>query len=141
MMRPCLTCGEPSDAPRCAEHTTDTRIRKDKGQAAYDPVWRRLSIKARKMQPWCLDCRSADNLTADHIIPKTVAPELVHSIENLAVRCRSCNSRRGATAFTTTDAQEVLDRLTAAYNRRPTKRGRERINAAQRATAGGGMPL
>lgn len=132
-LRPCIQCGEPTDGPRCPEHTTDTRIRKEKGQAAYDPVWRKLSLKARKMQPWCQDCNGTDDLTCDHIIPKTVAPELVHTIENLAVRCRSCNSRRGATTFTAAEAHAVLKRLTASQKRRPTKTGRLRVNAAQRA--------
>jgi hypothetical protein len=102
-------------------------------------VWRALSVKARKQQPWCLDCRTHDDLTADHIVPKSIAPELVHAIENIAVRCRSHNSQRGNTAYTIDEAQQVLDALTAAYRRRPTKSGRERVNAAQRAiqTRGG----
>lgn len=133
-LRPCLTCGTPSDGPRCTNcRPTDTRIRKDKGQAAYDPVWRKLSIKARTMQPWCQDCGATADLTADHVLPKSEFPELVHAIENIAIRCRSCNSRRGATAFTTTEAHEVLTRLQATYKRRPTKSGRLRVQAAQRA--------
>jgi len=58
---------------------------------------------------------------------------LVHAIENIAVRCRPCNSQRGNTAYTITEAIDVLARLQAAYRRRPTKTGCEHINAAQRA--------
>ena len=56
-----------------------------------------------------------------------------HAIENIAVRCRPCNSQRGNTAYTITEAIDVLARLQAAYRRRPTKTGCEHINAAQRA--------
>lgn len=140
-LRPCLVCGEPSAGPRCAEHTvTDTRVRKAKGQAAHDPVWRKLSTKARKQQPWCQDCGAREDLTADHVIPKSLAPELVHAIENLIVRCRSCNSRRGATGFTGAEAAEVIARLQSTYRRRPTRAGRERIAAAENALTRGDAP-
>lgn len=134
MLKPCIKCGTPAPGTYCPGcRPADARIRKAKGQAAHDPVWRKLSQRARRMQPWCTDCGATEDLTADHILPKVDYPELVHSIENLAVRCRSCNSRRGATAFTATEAQDVLERLQATHRRRPTKSGRERVNVAQRA--------
>ncbi|WP_304117261.1 HNH endonuclease [Mycolicibacterium bacteremicum] len=133
-LRPCIDCGEPSAGTRCDEHQpTDTRLRRALGQAAYDPVWRALSQRARKAQPWCDDCGTDRDLTTDHVIPKTIAPELVHAPENLAVRCRPCNASRGATGWTIAEAHAVLARLTATYRRRPTRLLRERINAAQRA--------
>lgn len=133
-LRPCLVCGELSTGPRCPEHTlTDRRVRKDPGQAAHDPVWRKLSTKVRKQQPWCADCGAREDLTADHVIPKSVAPQLVHAVENVAVRCRPCNSRRGATGFTNADATTVVTALHAAYRRHPTRAGRERIAAAENA--------
>jgi 5-methylcytosine-specific restriction endonuclease McrA len=145
-MRCCIRCGEPSPGSYCPGcRPADTRTRKTKGQAAYDPVWRKLSQRARRLQPWCVDCGTTEDLTADHILPKVDYPELVHAIENLAVRCRSCNSRRGATAFTAHEAQAVLTRLQDTYKRRPTANGRERVNVAQRAvqTRGDapGLPL
>lgn len=133
-LRPCLDCGQPSAGTRCPEHQpTDTRIRRAQGQAAYDPVWRALSQRARRAQPWCDDCGITHDLTTDHIIPKVIAPQLIHAPENLAVRCRPCNASRGATRWTLAEALAVLDRLTATYRRRPTPTGRQRINAAQRA--------
>jgi len=133
--RPCTGCGDIiATGSRCRDcRPADTRVRKDKGQAAYDPTWRKLSVKARRMSPFCQDCGAVEDLTADHVLPKSDYPELVHALDNLAVRCRSCNSRRGATGFTDREAGEVLTRLHASYRRRPTRAGRERIAAAERA--------
>lgn len=141
-LTPCLDCGEPCTGPRCDEHRLiDTRVRRGPGQAAYDPVWRALSKRARRAQPWCDDCGTARDLTTDHVIPKTVAPELVHAPENLAVRCRPCNASRGATGWTAAEAQQVLARLQATARRRPSRLIRERIAAAQHAeqTRGAGV--
>ncbi len=134
-LRPCLVCGQPAANTRCDEHRVkDTRrARRRPGQAAHDPRWRALSNQARRAQPWCDDCGAVNDLTCDHVVPKSVAPELVHCIENVAVRCRSCNSIRGNTGYTDDDAQRVLAALTATYRRHPTRAGRERIAAAERA--------
>lgn len=137
-LKPCIACGTPSEQSRCPDHRKDARVRNTPGQAAYDPTWRRLSLRARKDMPFCQDCGTTDNLTADHLLPKQNYPELVHAIENITTRCRSCNSRRGATGFTQAEAHEVLTRLQRAYNRRPTRKGRQRINAAHRAVDQGG---
>lgn len=53
--------------------------------------------------------------------------------------CALDNNRRQNT-YTHDEAQHVLDRLTAAYNRRPTRKGRERIAAAERACDQGDTP-
>lgn len=70
-------------------------------------------------------------MTCDHVLPKSVVPELVHAAENIAVRCRSCNSRRGTTGATVADVEQVLGALAATYRRRPSKTTRERIDAAK----------
>jgi 5-methylcytosine-specific restriction endonuclease McrA len=57
--------------------------------------WKRLSVKARKAQAWCLTCGSTRDLCADHIIPVAERPDLGHEELNVTVRCRSCNGRRG----------------------------------------------
>ncbi|EHB54778.1 HNH endonuclease [Mycolicibacterium rhodesiae JS60] len=134
-LKPCVVCGTPATGSRCHDHRlkNNRTARRSHGQAAHDPRWRALSAEARRQQPWCDDCDSSSDLTADHIIPKSVAPELVHAIENVAVRCRSCNSLRGNTGFTAADVRRVLAALTATYRRRPTRAGRERIAAAERA--------
>lgn len=138
--RPCTGCGDIiATGSRCRDcRPADTRVRKDKGQAAYDPTWRKLSVKARRMSPFCQDCGAVEDLTADHVLPKLDYPELVHAPDNVAVRCRRCNTRRGTTGFTIDEAHAVLKALQNAYNRRPTRSGRERITAAQRAVLTGG---
>lgn len=136
-MQPCAVCGEPTTGPRCPEHRPkDTRTRRGPGQAAHDPVWRALSSQVRRAQPWCTDCGRTDDLTADHVIPKSVAPELVHAIENVEVRCRPCNASRGATGYTHAEARAVLSRLQATYRRRPCRKVAERVKVAQRAAQG-----
>lgn len=132
-LKPCLDCGTPADGPRCDEHTVDKRAPKPKSHVhANRGQWKALSAKARRQQPWCSRCHTGSDLTADHIIPFSTCPELAHAIENLDVLCRSCNGKRG-NRFTPEEARAVLTRLQGNYNRRPTKQGRERIDAAQRA--------
>lgn len=144
MMRPCLVCGRVTEGSRCPDHqprtprSKDTRRRKGKGQAAYDPIWRKLSTQARRASPFCIDCGAVDDLTCDHIIPKSIAPELVHAIENVAVRCRTCNTRKGS-EFAAADAREVLARL-IAHHRHPSTVGRRRIAAAEAALTRGDAP-
>lgn len=140
-MRPCIDCGQPSPQSRCPDHRRrkDNRRRTGPGEAAYDPVWRRLSAAARRASPFCESCGSVESLTVDHVVPKSVCPELVHSLENCRVLCRTCNSRRGV-KFAAEEVQAVIDRLTTAYNRQPTRGGRERINAARRAITRGEAP-
>jgi len=54
-LRPCLDCGEPTALTRCPEHR------------GYDAEWDRLSRRARRLQPWCSDCGSTEDLQADHL--------------------------------------------------------------------------
>lgn len=42
-------------------------------------------------QPWCSECGSTDDLTADHVVPLRSGARL----SPLRVVCRSCNSGRG----------------------------------------------
>lgn len=67
-LRPCLTCGTPSDDSRCPEHRAE-RERTVKGTArerGYSSSWDRLSRRARKLQPFCEVCGAPDDLQADH---------------------------------------------------------------------------
>ena len=54
-LRPCLDCGEPTALTRRPEHR------------GYDAEWDRLSRRARRLQPWCSDCGSTEDLQADHL--------------------------------------------------------------------------
>lgn len=129
--RPCLVCGEPTRASRCPEHQLKDTPR---SHVAYanNARWKSLSKRIRKASPFCEQCGSGDQLQVDHIIPESVAPELAYAEENLRVLCALDNNRRQAN-YTPDEAQHVLNRLVAAYRRRPTRKGRDRIAAAERA--------
>ena len=58
----------------------------------YDHTHKRLARMVIARHPYCVDCGATDDLCADHIVPRSQGGANV--IENYAVRCRSCNSRR-----------------------------------------------
>lgn len=100
LLKPCLTCGELSNETRCDQHRA-VRVRLPKDSATsrgYDYAWTQLSKRARKLQPFCEDCGTTTDLTADH------SPEawdrkrrgLIIRLQDIAVVCRPCNTRRGA---------------------------------------------
>lgn len=112
LRKPCLECGEPTtNESRCTQHeqalaqrlkrASDRRrvaTRPSNAEQGRDTAWRRLSERARKMQPWCSDCSSTEDLTADH------SPEAWHRrlvlhlpirLQDVDVVCRSCNNKRG----------------------------------------------
>lgn len=132
-LKPCIVCGTPSSGSRCAEHRLqDTRTNRSHVAWRNDSRWKSLSQKLRRAAPFCEGCFTRDDLTTDHVLPVSEYPELTYSVENCRVLCRSCNGRRG-NRFTLEDAAGVLARLEVIQKRRPTARGRERVNAAQRA--------
>lgn len=92
-LRPCLICGEPSDGPRCTEHRLPRSQRLD----GYDRAWRSLSIRARRLQPFCSDCGTVDDLTVDHSTEawERKAEGKAIRLEDVDVVCRACNSARG----------------------------------------------
>lgn len=93
-MKPCLRCGEPSSGSWCDEHGPERGPRQDHDlnstQRGYDNRWRRLSERARQLQPWCSDCGTTDDLTGDHLRWPA------RTLRDVDVVCRACNSRRGA---------------------------------------------
>ena len=102
----CPECGHvferDNDNANCRDcRAPDTRERtatKVESDAAYDYRWRQLSKKARKLQPFCTDCGSPYDLTADHTEQawqRYYAGKTVR-LQDIDVVCRSCNSERGA---------------------------------------------
>lgn len=98
LLKPCLDCGELSENTRCAEHDTrPAEIKTSSTSRGYGTTWRKLSERARRLQPWCLDCGATNDLTTDH------SPEawrrhsagLPIRLADVAVVCRSCNAKRG----------------------------------------------
>lgn len=64
----------------------------------YDATWDRLSLRARKLQPFCSDCGSVHDLTADHTPEAWARKARGQSIRlrDIDVVCRRCNAERGA---------------------------------------------
>lgn len=95
-MKPCLDCGEPSDQTRCPDHQLkDTRDRRARG---YDWQWDQLSRRARRLQKFCTDCGTTDNLQCDHL-PSAWARKAQGKPVRLAdvdVVCNVCNVKRGS---------------------------------------------
>lgn len=58
----------------------------------YTRAWRAIAAEAIRRQPWCSDCGSTTDLTADHEIPITRGG--LSTIANAVVRCRPCNSAK-----------------------------------------------
>lgn len=93
-LRPCLDCGEPTSATRCPACQPVDPSPSSRG---YTAAWRRLSARARKLSPFCEDCGRTDDLTVDHT-PEAWARQAARKpirLADVAVVCRSCNSRRG----------------------------------------------
>lgn len=104
-LRPCIECGEISEAERCDEHRLKSRDRLNgdghalNAQArGYDAAWNRLSKRARRLQPFCSDCGATEDLQCDHT-PQAWARHAVGKvirIKDVDVVCGSCNRRRGS---------------------------------------------
>lgn len=98
-MKPCIVCGEPSTRSRCDEHQNARENRpKDRSRGAgYSHAWDQLSRRARRLQPFCSDCGTTEDLSCDH------TPEawrrhdagLPIRLKDVEVVCIRCNIARG----------------------------------------------
>jgi 5-methylcytosine-specific restriction protein A len=97
-LKPCIQCGEPSEQSRCHDHRPKAAAQPSAHQRGYDYRWTQLSKRARRMQDFCTDCGSTDDLTVDHSPEAWAAKAAGKTIKlsMLQVLCRSCNSRKGA---------------------------------------------
>ena len=99
-LRPCIECGEICDAERCDEHTlkasgTHAESPYERG---YDHAWRKLSERARRLQPFCSDCGATDDLQTDHS-PTAWARKAAGKpirLRDVDVACGPCNRARGS---------------------------------------------
>jgi 5-methylcytosine-specific restriction protein A len=100
LLRPCLTCGEPSPESWCDLHATRarTRARVPYRQRGYDGAFDRLSRRARARQPFCLTCHATENLTTDHlpIAWWRKAHGFTVRLRDVQVLCGPCNTRAGS---------------------------------------------
>lgn len=98
MKSACATCGELADGTYCPAHRPVDRRYKDRNARGYDSAWKRLSSRARRLQPFCEDCGATTDLTADHspqAWERKAAGKPIR-LQDIAVVCASCNSKRGA---------------------------------------------
>ena len=86
--RLCLTCGAPTTDTRCDACRRVRESARNARRPWYSTEWRRLSKAARQSQPWCTQCGATDDLTVDHVVPRSLDGWVV-------VLCRSCNSSKG----------------------------------------------
>lgn len=95
-LTPCIACGEPTTGARCPDHQpADTKA--PTTARGYDQTWRKLSERARRLQPWCTDCRTTTDLTTDHSEQawRRKADGKPIRLRDVDVVCRSCNGKRG----------------------------------------------
>lgn len=103
----CSECGAAYERDRDGSRCEACRPRDDGGRDAYrgsrhargyDSRWTRLSRRARELQPFCSDCGSTDDLTADHSTTaweRRAAGKTIR-LRDVDVVCRRCNGERGA---------------------------------------------
>jgi 5-methylcytosine-specific restriction protein A len=100
LLKPCLDCGDLSGEIRCVEHSPNAVERRTTSSRArgYDAAWDRLSARARRLQPWCLDCGTTEELTADHLPSawQRKAAGLPLRLADVEVVCADCNAKRGS---------------------------------------------
>ena len=104
MSKPCLGCGELTDASRCPSCHTASETARNRGRgyrakdAEYDSTRRRLSARARRMQGYCSVCGTTQDLTTDHKPSawQRKAQGKPIRLEDVDVLCRVHNSRAGS---------------------------------------------
>lgn len=137
-MKPCIVCGEPSEASRCDEHRRAQENARESRRNVEHPAygnrtrWKNASRRARAAQPFCLDCGATDQLTVDHILPFRERPDLAYAQDNLAVLCRPCNARKGDT-MPDADAVAAVEAAVAARRARRTRGDTPAGDACRRA--------
>jgi len=97
-MTTCIQCGELTDRAYCPEHRPASAPKtKTTTERGYGWTWQKLSKRARRIQPFCTDCGTTENLTTDHS-PR--AWERYYTGKNIRlidvdVVCIDCNIARG----------------------------------------------
>jgi 5-methylcytosine-specific restriction protein A len=119
-----LTGGRCLDCRRAKERARGTRTSR-----GYDNDWLRLSANAIAQHPYCSNCRSTEDLTADHIVPKSKGGRNV--LSNVQVLCRSCNSGK---------REGGRDRLEGSSQRNPPPGFREKNVTSPRRESPGQSP-
>lgn len=104
--RPCLVCGTPTARTRCPAH----QLRPDPAQQVDRGYGRQhRAITARVVARWVSEhgwvCPGwqipahpvpPGGLEGEHVIPRSVRPDLALDPSNYSVLCRVCNARKGS---------------------------------------------
>jgi 5-methylcytosine-specific restriction endonuclease McrA len=69
-------------------------------QRGYGVQHQRLRKLAITQHPYCTDCGTTQDLTADHIVPLSKGG--TNTLDNYAVRCSTCNTSKGAAVWALT---------------------------------------
>ena len=95
--RPCLDCGVlVRVGSRCEPCTAALPARVRPARPSRPKAWRRLSLQARELQPFCEDCGTTQDLSADHLVPVSLGGRMLPALDGLGVVCRPCNAKRYA---------------------------------------------
>lgn len=115
---------------RAAKRLPNKEAKRVHGDRGYNWKWRKLSEKARKLQPFCSVCGSTSDLQTDHTPEAWRRHEqgLAIRLQDVRVLCGDCNRRAGEA------------RPGSARYRRAEQRTREQRRARARAVASGEAP-
>lgn len=74
------------------------RFRGSPAERGYDARWSGISIKFRRLNPFCMWCEEEGKVTltdlVDHIIPVRDRPDLIHDWKNIWSLCRYHHGRK-----------------------------------------------
>lgn len=94
----CEACAERFKALRSVPTEAARWRHRDARRDSYNRAeWKRLSRKARDLQPFCSECGSTHDLQADHspVAWERVALGLPVRLQDVDVLCGRCNRERG----------------------------------------------
>lgn len=93
----CKKCRPSNRVKPVTRQRTRARLGQDAPAGGYDARWRKLSRRARQLQPFCSHCGSTDDLTADHSPEawRRHAAGLPIRLRDVDVLCRRCNTDAG----------------------------------------------
>ena len=112
LLKACADCGDLTTRARCTTCRPPDHEGKSSTARGYDSAWRRLSRRARRLQPFCTDCGATTELSVDHTPQAWERHErgLEIRLEDVAVVCITCNNRRGAARGPQTRGSDPLRR-------------------------------
>lgn len=96
VLAPCMECGEPTEGSRCEEHSR-VDIKGSARERGYDARHDALSRRARRLQPFCTDCATPDDLQLHHkpqAWERRAAGQVIRLVD-VEVLCGECNRGRG----------------------------------------------